>query len=114
MVFWEEAGLYNVTGGCAAVPSLPPLTFTIDSVDYTLSPQQYILQVIGSRHKQHVGHIEGRRGPRFGAEPYRSLHENDFTLIVRSNKVCLPEMHQTLNHRAERPTPLQPVQDIWQ
>jgi hypothetical protein len=46
MVYWEDAGLYNVSGGCAAIPSLPPLTFTIDNVDYTLSPEQYILQVI--------------------------------------------------------------------
>lgn len=46
MVYWGDAGLYNVSGGCAAIPSLPPLTFTIDNVDYTLSPEQYILQVI--------------------------------------------------------------------
>ncbi len=45
MVYWDDAGVYNVSGGCAAVPTLSPLTFTIDNTDYTLTPQQYILQV---------------------------------------------------------------------
>ncbi len=45
MVYWGDAGVYNVSGGCAAVPSLPPLTFTIEGSDYTLTPQQYILEV---------------------------------------------------------------------
>ena len=45
MVYWSDAGVYNLSGGCAAVPTLPPLTFTIDGSDYTLTPQQYVLQV---------------------------------------------------------------------
>ncbi|BDA43815.1 Cathepsin E [Coccomyxa sp. Obi] len=45
MVFWEDAGVYNVSGGCAAIPTLPPLTFTIDGADYTLTPQQYVLEL---------------------------------------------------------------------
>ena len=45
MLYWDDAGVYNVSGGCAAVPSLPSLTFAIDGSDYTLTPQQYILQV---------------------------------------------------------------------
>lgn len=45
LVIWEEAGVYNVSGGCEAVHTLPPLTFTINGTDYTLTPEQYILQV---------------------------------------------------------------------
>ncbi|CAL5221878.1 g4141 [Coccomyxa viridis] len=43
--YWEDAGLYNVTGGCSKVSSLPSITFTLDGADYPLSPQEYILQI---------------------------------------------------------------------
>ena len=43
--YWNEAGLYNVTGGCSKIPSLPPITFTLDGTNYPLNPQEYILQV---------------------------------------------------------------------
>ena len=43
--YWEEGGLYNVTGGCSNVASLPTLTFTLDGTEYPLSPEEYVLQV---------------------------------------------------------------------
>ena len=43
--FWEAAGLYNVTGGCSKISSLPTIVFTLDGTDYPLTPQEYILQV---------------------------------------------------------------------
>ena len=43
--YWKEAGLYNVTGGCSKISSLPTITFTLDGTDYPLTPQEYILQV---------------------------------------------------------------------
>ena len=49
--YWDDAGLYNVTGGCSKIFSLPTITFTLDGTDYPLSPQEYILQVRSS-HRQ--------------------------------------------------------------
>ena len=43
--YWEEAGLYNVTGGCSKIAGLPPITFTLDGTDYPLNSHEYILQV---------------------------------------------------------------------
>lgn len=43
--FWEAAGLYNVTGGCSKISSLPSIVFTLDGTDYPLNPQEYVLQV---------------------------------------------------------------------
>ena len=43
--YWEEAGLYNVTGGCSRITRLPTITFMLDGTDYPLTPQEYILQV---------------------------------------------------------------------
>ena len=43
--YWEEDGLYNVSGGCSNIASLPTLTFTLDGTEYPLSPQDYVLQV---------------------------------------------------------------------
>lgn len=40
--------MYNVTGGCGAVASLPDITFRLDGADYALSPQQYIAKVPAS------------------------------------------------------------------
>ena len=42
--------MYNVTGGCGAVASLPDLTFKLDGADYVLAPQQYIAKVPASSH----------------------------------------------------------------
>lgn len=47
LVYWSDVGVYNVTGGCtsSAIQKLPLLTFTIDGVDYSLAPQDYIIRV---------------------------------------------------------------------
>lgn len=43
--YWADADVYNVTGGCGAVASLPDIVIKLDGADYTLSPQQYIAKV---------------------------------------------------------------------
>ena len=43
--YWDDAGLYNVSGGCSEISTLPRITFTLDGTDYSLDPQDYILQV---------------------------------------------------------------------
>ena len=43
--YWAETGLYNVTGGCSRISSLPTLIFTLDGTDYPLNPEDYVLQV---------------------------------------------------------------------
>ena len=44
--YWAETGLYNVTGGCSKISSLPTITFTLDKTDYPLDPEDYVLQVL--------------------------------------------------------------------
>ena len=43
--YWSDASLYNVSGGCSKISTLPTITFTLDGTDYPLSPHDYILQV---------------------------------------------------------------------
>lgn len=44
--YWAETGLYNVTGGCSKISSLPTIIFTLDGTDYPLDPEDYVLQVL--------------------------------------------------------------------
>ena len=61
ITYWEEGGLYNVTGGCGNIASLPTLTFTLDGTEYPLSPQEYVLQVWLMTSDRNISSFHGSR-----------------------------------------------------
>jgi cathepsin E len=45
VAFNPAGGYYNITGGCAAVPSLPDIGFTLGGTTYTIPPRLWTQQV---------------------------------------------------------------------
>ena len=45
VAFNPAGGYYNITGGCASVPSLPDIGFTLGGTTYTIPPRLWTQQV---------------------------------------------------------------------
>ena len=44
----RQTGSFQVIGGCANITALPNLTVTLGSRNFTLTPQNYVIQVVPS------------------------------------------------------------------
>ena len=53
MVFSAETKTWRLAEGCAAVDSLPPISFVMGGTPFTLGPRQYMIQV-GKQHHNHA------------------------------------------------------------
>ena len=53
MVFSAETKTWRLSEGCAAVDSLPPISFVMGGTAFTLGPRQYMIQV-GKQHHNHA------------------------------------------------------------
>ena len=56
MVFSAETKTWRLSEGCAAVDSLPPISFVMGGTPFTLGPHQYMIQV-GKQHHNHALYI---------------------------------------------------------
>ena len=41
----RQTGTFQVTGGCANITALPNITVTLGARNFTLTPQNYVVQV---------------------------------------------------------------------
>ena len=59
MVFSAETKTWRLSEGCAAVDSLPPISFVMGGTPFTLGPRQYMIQV-GKQHHCYAHHMPHR------------------------------------------------------
>lgn len=44
-VYWPAAGLYNITGGCAATANQPTVSFQLGTKFYAIPPNLWVIKV---------------------------------------------------------------------
>ena len=44
-VYWPDAGLYNITGNCQNLQSLPNITVTFGGQDFDIPPALWVIKV---------------------------------------------------------------------
>ena len=76
MVYSAETKTWRLAEGCAAVDSLPPVSFVMGGTPFTLGPRQYMIQV-GKEHHTHACRIPPRLLLWFCCSPclWRTTHE---------------------------------------
>lgn len=50
----KETGVFEIPGGCSNISALPDITFNMMTGNFTLTPQQYVVQVTALMHFAHI------------------------------------------------------------